>query len=194
MHKPLLAQIIKVFSHAVLTALAALAFASANQDLAASTDDALLEPKPAPSSEGAVTKALTDTLPVYAIGRPGPPRALSPEQPPLPAAPTTARSPFSGPLEASSVAVHLASYHNEQDAERGWDILAASYPELLDGYRPAMRYVDLGDRGVFVRLLATPVNSMAAAEDLCAAFRETGAYCSPADEDGTLLPFEDDSA
>lgn len=83
--------------------------------------------------------------------------------------------------------VHLASYYNDRDAIRGWDILLARHEDQLGDYDPILRSVDLGERGAFVRLLAGPVGSRSEAQSLCAALRRTGAYCAPADLAGALL-------
>ncbi|MEM9840310.1 MAG: SPOR domain-containing protein [Pseudomonadota bacterium] len=102
--------------------------------------------------------------------------------------------PIDLPSFEPEATVHLASYYNDQDAIRGWDILSARHEDALFDYDPILRSVDLGARGEFVRLLAGPVESQEAARRLCARLQRTGSYCAPADLAGALLtPVEDSS-
>ncbi len=80
-------------------------------------------------------------------------------------------------LAGQTVAVHLASYHNRADAERGWRILSDDNPRELRGKNYTIQQVDLGNIGVFFRLYATPFNSLQTADNLCKNLRAKGLYC-----------------
>jgi len=73
--------------------------------------------------------------------------------------------------------IHLASYGSDASARSGWDALQALYPDLLTGKRYTLRSVDLGDRGVFVRLIAVPFADSAAAGAACADLQRRTQYC-----------------
>ncbi|NNU15463.1 hypothetical protein HK107_03900 [Parvularcula sp. ZS-1/3] len=89
--------------------------------------------------------------------------------------------------EGEGAMVHLASYYSESAALRGWEILASRHPEELDPRTPLLREVDLGERGIFIRLYAGPLPGESEAFDLCSALRGAGAYCVPASAAGDFL-------
>jgi hypothetical protein len=77
-------------------------------------------------------------------------------------------------------AVHLASYRSRKDAGRGWRELRGTYQQLLDGLTAEITQVDLGpDRGLYFRLNAGPMDSKAAAVDLCRKLKRRHQYCKP---------------
>ena len=84
-------------------------------------------------------------------------------------------------------AVHLASYRNPQNAEAGWRELQAGAPGALAGLEARLAEADLGERGVFLRLKAGPLDSPAAAATLCAQLEAAGHWCSPVDYGGRRL-------
>ena len=74
-------------------------------------------------------------------------------------------------------ALHLASLRTEAAAKLDWSRLKAKFPELL-GSRDAMIVsVDLEDKGVFNRVLASPFATEAEAEAICWALRAQEQYC-----------------
>jgi hypothetical protein len=79
--------------------------------------------------------------------------------------------------EAGAYGLHLASYSNEADARSGWNTLQTQYPDVLNGKRYTLRSIDLGDRGVFLRLIAVPFADSAAAGNACAELRARAQYC-----------------
>lgn len=91
------------------------------------------------------------------------------------------------------VTVHLASYYTLDDALRGWDILSGQHAELERWRDPILADADLGDRGIFVRLLAGPLPTRAEADQLCDVLNSAGAYCVPASLAGEFLPALDGS-
>lgn len=94
------------------------------------------------------------------------------------------------PDAVTGTALHLASYYTEADALRGWTILEERHPAMLSGLEPLLRDADLGERGVFIRLLAGPVPSRAEADRRCRELTMDGAYCAPAKPSGDLLPID----
>jgi hypothetical protein len=74
-------------------------------------------------------------------------------------------------------AVQLASYKSTKRARTGWATLQGSFPALLGDRTLAMQRVDLGDRGVFHRVLATPFATRAQARALCAQLKAKEQYC-----------------
>ena len=87
--------------------------------------------------------------------------------------------------EATSVAtentvafvVHLASFRSEARARRGWRKLQQTFPELLGRARLTLERADLGESGVFQRVLAGPFAERPDANQLCGALRAEGQYC-----------------
>ena len=80
-------------------------------------------------------------------------------------------------LAGQTVAVHLASYRNRADAEKGWRILSSGNPSELNGKQYSIQQVDLGNIGIFFRLYANPFNSLQTADNLCKRLRVKGLYC-----------------
>jgi hypothetical protein len=84
-------------------------------------------------------------------------------------------------------AVHLASYREHANLVAGWSNLQAEAPEALGDLQARVSEVDLGERGVFLRLKAGPLDSPAAARALCAQLDSAGHWCAPTDYSGALL-------
>lgn len=101
--------------------------------------------------------------------------------PPLAAAPD-----LSGSRSVMS-AVHLASYREYDNLVAGWEELQGEAPALLGGLDVRIAEANLGERGVFLRLKAGPLDSLQAAEALCAQLEAAGHWCAPADFDGRAL-------
>lgn len=100
----------------------------------------------------------------------------------------TEPTPSAAPETSSEAwSVHLASYFTEEDAVLGWDVLLLQYGDVLARFEPILASVDLGERGVFVRLLAGPLQTRGEAEELCDRMQSVGAYCVPADGAGRFL-------
>ena len=79
-----------------------------------------------------------------------------------------------------TAAVHLASYKDPKNADRGWAQLTKSYADLLGPLSPVVKRVDLGSKGIYHRLHAGPLPDSAQAEALCKALKQRGVYCKPA--------------
>ena len=111
----------------------------------------------------------------------GPPPAAGPAPAMAPAGPTAGeiedRRP---PLQAAAgegnrrgrYGAWLASYRSPTSASKGWNILRRDYPNLFGRLAPVIRKADLGpNKGVFYRLHAVPMSSLAEAEALCTGYK-----------------------
>ncbi|MCG8441427.1 MAG: hypothetical protein MI723_06425 [Caulobacterales bacterium] len=76
--------------------------------------------------------------------------------------------------------VHIASYRSDGAAARGWELMREDVPGALDGLRPRVEEIDLGDgEGVFLRLKAGPLANRGEARSRCQALTSAGHYCQP---------------
>ena len=80
--------------------------------------------------------------------------------------------------DPTAYGIHLASFGSEANARKSWTQLQARHPDLLDGKTLALRSVDLGDRGVFVRVIAVPYTDSAAARAVCRDLERRAQYCA----------------
>ena len=131
-------------------------------------------------------RALTDDklaqLEVALIQRVGPtPKPLEvavaesvPLRPTPQTIPRAAPAPAPGP---EAFAVHLASFRTEDRARRGWRQLQQVFPDLLGAARLILERADLGEAGVFQRVLGGPFAERAAAKRLCGALKARAQYC-----------------
>lgn len=84
-------------------------------------------------------------------------------------------------------AAHLASYRLQDNAAPGWRELQERFPDALSGLTARLATVDLGDRGVYLRLKAGPLDSPEAANALCARLEAAGSWCATDDFSGEPL-------
>lgn len=86
-----------------------------------------------------------------------------------------------------ALVLHLASRRSEEAATREWRDLKQSYPEPLGSLKAEIRRTELGEKGVFYRILAGPLTSRSAAKDACAAVkaRDAKQYCRVLPSSGT---------
>jgi tetratricopeptide (TPR) repeat protein len=138
----------------------------------AAVERALLPPPPVvPSVAAAAPSAIASPPARTAVGAP-----VALTAPPTGAVAGAARNEGG----VSRPAVHLASYRSRKDAERGWTVVRRAYQQLLDGLTAEITEVDLGpDRGLYFRLNAGPMESEAAAVDLCRKLKRRHQYCKP---------------
>ncbi len=79
---------------------------------------------------------------------------------------------------AGSFRVRLASYRKPENADKGWVILSRKYPGPLAALNYAVAEVDLGaEMGIFHRLFAGPLGSLAEADAICAEIKSGGDSC-----------------
>jgi hypothetical protein len=82
--------------------------------------------------------------------------------------------------ERPGKSVQLAAFPNEQAAHAAWASLRAKSPALLGRLRPEFDHVDLGSKGVWVRIKAGPLTSAEDAHKVCAAAGVNVRWCASA--------------
>lgn len=135
--------------------------------------DALGAPAAAPARKPAEAKAGTTAGSKTKAESPAPPPAPKRK----PEAPQTAARPE--PADEVAMVLHLSSLRSEGAAKREWSDLQRSFPAALGNLTAEIRRTELGDKGVFYRVLAGPLPSRSAAKDACAAVKSknTKQYC-----------------
>lgn len=103
------------------------------------------------------------------------------------AAPAPGPAPDLSSARSIMSGVHLASYRHAENAEAGWRALQASAPDALPGLQARVSRADLGERGVYLRLKAGPLDSAQDARALCARLEQAGMWCAPSDFNGEAL-------
>lgn len=73
--------------------------------------------------------------------------------------------------------IQIAALRSEDVAQSEWERLSKQHASLLGSYRPMIVRADLGERGIFYRLRAGPLQDRAAAEDLCASLASENVGC-----------------
>jgi cell division septation protein DedD len=126
----------------------------------AATSAEKVQPTTAAAAVGAATTAA------------GPMPQAQPQQPaskPLakPGSPAAAQKP-------SGVRIQLASVGSEEAARQEWDRIRRANPDLLASISAAPVRADLGDRGIFYRLLTAPV---ADADRICGELKRRNVGC-----------------
>jgi hypothetical protein len=76
--------------------------------------------------------------------------------------------------------VQLAAFPSDKAAHAAWAALQAKSPALLGRLKPEFDHVDLGAKGVWVRIKAGPVVSAADAKQVCAAAGVAARWCASA--------------
>lgn len=79
-------------------------------------------------------------------------------------------------------AIHLASYREARHGVEGWRALQSQHMSL-DGLEARLVPADLGAQGLYLRLLAGPFDSRAAAMAACGPIQAGGNWCA-------VLPFD----
>ncbi|VAV97596.1 hypothetical protein MNBD_ALPHA06-2248 [hydrothermal vent metagenome] len=103
---------------------------------------------------------------------------------PVAAAPLFSKPPKLANARSMFFAIQLGSYRTADQAFAGWDGLVSRAPQAFAGLRPRIERVDLGSRGVFLRLKAGPISSAVNVQARCSALATRGINCSQADFTG----------
>lgn len=75
------------------------------------------------------------------------------------------------------IAVYLSSFRSNEDAEQHWLALRQAFPDLLIGKKLTVEEVNANERGTFYRVLASPFESHAVADDLCRQMKDQRQFC-----------------
>ena len=94
-----------------------------------------------------------------------PKAAAAPPAKPVASTPKSA-APAAGPA-GKGYRVQLAAVRSERDVQREWTRLRTRHSGLLDRLRLSVVRADLGDKGIYYRLRAGPLENKAAARTLC---------------------------
>jgi hypothetical protein len=150
--------------------------------------EALLEPAEAPAPESAAEPQLVaePLVPLVAVPAPEPaaePQLVAEPLVPLVAAPAPEVAAVAqqeqglGAGLLASYRIQLGSLRNKDAALVAWDSILKTNPGILEGLEPLVRQADLGDRGIFYRLQAGPLESSIVAIALCDALKAKNVDC-----------------
>ena len=132
------------------------------------------EPEAEPAAEASADAgALNIPLPAHPPAPPPLPTAQEPVEQvaaatPPPVAPAAPAAPTHG--------VQVVAVPSELEAATEWARFQDRFPDLLTGRHLEVQRVDLGDRGIWFRVMATST-SRSDADSLCSALRGRGADC-----------------
>jgi hypothetical protein len=73
--------------------------------------------------------------------------------------------------------VQVSSQRSEADAQSAYRGLQAKFPSQLGGHAPAVRQVNLGEKGTFYRTLVGPYGSAEQAAQMCSSLKAAGGSC-----------------
>ena len=139
---------------------------------------AAVKPAAKPQEVAAATPPARSSVPVRtqpkAVETPSAPAQTIADVPPAPAKPAAAAASAD---MAKAAGLHLASYKDKENAERGWRQLLSRNEDVLKGLSHTIEPIDLGERGTFFRLVAGPVTDRDMAEKMCGTLKTRGAYC-----------------
>lgn len=121
-------------------------------------------PASSPTADGAAQAA---------IPPPALPSGAAPA--PLPEAPPTPVQPAAAP--AGGFRVQLGAVHTTEAAQQEWERLKRAHPDLLGSLGFTASRVDLGDKGIYFRILGGPIADAAQAEHICAELKQRKLGC-----------------
>ncbi len=140
--------------------------------------------KPAANPAPVSAAAIDPTGPTGPTSAKGPARKTAPAVPLRkpdraaadgPAAATT--KPNHRDEKAGDLVAHLSSLRSKEAANKEWQSLKKAFPAELGRFGPAIAKTEIAKRGTFYRVLAGPLTSKKAAQDLCAALKAKKQYC-----------------
>ncbi len=114
----------------------------------------------------------------------------SPPPMPVRAAPVTNPRSSQPAVGGSGYGVHVASFRDPALVRDAWARITRDYPVLLGGLTPVVAKVDLGERGIFYRLKAGPLDQWGDAATVCQALEANDWHCAVLDFEGTPLDGE----
>jgi cell division septation protein DedD len=124
-----------------------------------------LSPAPAPSPVGGAPQTATaDGASQAAV------------TPPTAEAAPTAVQPAAAPA-GSGFRLQLGAVHSTEAAQQEWERLKHAHPDLLGTLGFSTSRVDLGDKGIFFRILAGPIADAAQADHVCGELKQRKLGC-----------------
>ena len=139
-------------------------------------------PKPAVTASAAVPPMAAPSAVVTPPGTapivaPAPPEQSAGVPPGNPSATAKPAESASQPGKAGGVRLQLGSVRSEEDARDEWARVKRGNPDLLGRLTAVAVRADLGDKGIYYRILAGPVGDPANAEKLCGELRQRHLPC-----------------
>ena len=126
----------------------------------------------------------TGLLPSQTLAKAGDARKAAPAAQTASVKPAAAVEADPMTTEITGPVVHLASFSSEASARRGWDEVMSHNKAILTGVKPIIRKVDLGEKGIFFRLMAGSYTSMSAAEAACIQLKQNNQFCRASADGG----------
>jgi cell division protein FtsN len=147
----------------------------------------LLPAEPEPTSQYALPVLLPlekqQTMPTAKLHLASTPQSIN-EPTTKPNNPILAEAPQLDNAKSLFFAVQIGSYRDQSRAIAGWTELKARAPEAFLGLRPRIEQVDLGAKGVFMRLKAGPIFSETEVMKRCQQLVDKGISCIKTDFTG----------
>src|SRR5207247_6079359 len=127
-------------------------------------------PRPAPGAKEASTPAPPAAAVAVSPAAPQPAAKAAPKPPATPAKPAAA-------APGGKVQVQLGSLRSPEAAREDWSRLKRDNPDLLGKLTAVAVRTDLGDKGIYYRVLAGSFGDAAAAEKLCGELKRRNLGC-----------------
>ncbi len=138
----------------------------------------LPRPAPPPSSPSPQREQPPATASSTPASPPAPPpaaipQAASPGKPP----PAQAAPPKTAATGAGGARLQLGSVRSEDGARQEWERIKRKNADLLGTLSATPIRADLGDKGIYYRILTGPVADQAAAERICSELKQRSVGC-----------------
>ncbi|AUG52854.1 SPOR domain-containing protein [Thalassospira marina] len=101
--------------------------------------------------------------------------ATAPEQTPATAAPKPDAS--TDPASEGEFRIQMASFREQGQASVAWNKISSENKDVVGNLKMFVQKVDLGDKGIFYRLQAGPLDGRAAADKICSELKQRNVGC-----------------
>jgi cell division septation protein DedD len=129
-----------------------------------------------PPPPAAIPKAPVAVTPVGPTTTPPKPAAAAPQVTMVPMTPAKPAAPPMSAPKGGNFVVQLAALKSQADAEKTWTQLSKQNADLLSSLKSDITQVDLGQKGIFFRLRAGPMDE-ASAKNLCGQLAQRKVGC-----------------
>lgn len=148
---------------------------------ATATTAATIAPNPAPttaiSSAPVAAPAQATLAPIATPAPDSKPAAAPPPPPPAPVAPAVKAPKQVAAAGGGPLRIQIAATKDIGSAHKEWARLKAAHMDVLGDLKAFGVRVDLGDRGIFYRIQAGPIDTRADAVKRCAVLKQSGIGC-----------------